>query len=146
MHRLLGAVLLAILSVLPAVGRAESDTAAPTDFDRAAIRQVIESQLAAFQKDDGAQAFSYASPFIQSKFGSPEIFMEMVRTGYRPVYRPREVEFRDLVSENERLFQKVFIVGPDGESVLALYEMQRQPDGTWKINGCILVKAPDQSV
>ena len=146
MQKLVGAVLLAILSMLPAVGRAEADTAAPADSDRLAIRQVIESQLAAFKKDDGAQAFSYASPFIQSKFGSPDIFMEMVRTGYPPVYRPREVEFRDLVSEDGRLFQKVFIVGPDGESFLALYEMQRQSDGSWKINGCVLVKAPDQSV
>ena len=30
--------------------------------DRDAIRQVIESQLAAFQRDDAAGAFAFASP------------------------------------------------------------------------------------
>ena len=146
MPRLIGPLLLVFLSLLPAVGWAQSDTASVPESDRTAIRQVIEGQLAAFQKDDGAAAFSYASPFIQSKFGTPDIFMDMVRTGYRSVYRPREVEFRDLVSQEGRLFQKVFLIGPDGESVLALYEMQRQPDGSWKINGCILTRAPDQNV
>lgn len=118
----------------------------PGEADQAAIRGVIADQLAAFQRDDGPAAFAFASPFIQQKFGTPEIFMEMVRTGYRPVYRPREVQFRELVMEGGRLYQKVFLIGPDGEPVLALYEMQRQPDGSWRINGCILTRSPDLSV
>jgi hypothetical protein len=120
--------------------------ALPGEADQATIRGVIADQLAAFQRDDGPAAFAFASPFIQQKFGTPEIFMQMVRTGYQPVYRPREVQFRELVTEGGRLYQKVYIVGPDGQPVLALYEMQRQPDGSWRINGCILTKSPDLSV
>ena len=63
------------------------------EADAAAIRQVVEAQLAAFQRDDGVAAFGYASPSIQEQFNNPDVFMEMVRTGYAPVYRPREVEF-----------------------------------------------------
>jgi hypothetical protein len=138
--RVLG--LLALLAVLIG-GPARAQT---SDADALAIRQVIESQMAAFQKDDGARAYSFASPTIQKKFVNADIFMEMVRTGYAAVYRPRDVEFRTLRLENGRLFQEVFVVGPDGHPTVAIYEMQRQPDGTWRINGCWLTQAPDQSV
>jgi hypothetical protein len=134
--------LLSLLS-LAVAGPAQAQT---SDADALAIRQVIESQMAAFQKDDGASAYSYASPTIQQKFVNADIFMQMVKTGYPAVYRPRDVEFRGLKLENGRLFQEVFVIGPDGNPALAIYEMQRQPDGTWRINGCWLTKAPDQSV
>jgi len=116
------------------------------DTDQAAIRQVIEQQLQAFQHDDGAGAFAFASPFIQKKFVNADIFMEMVKTGYPAVYRPKSVEFRELKTDNGVLVQQVFLIGPDGRPVLALYEMQQQPDGTWKINGCYITQAPDQNV
>jgi hypothetical protein len=35
-----------------------------TDSDRATIRSVVEKQLQAFQKDDAAGAFAFASPGI----------------------------------------------------------------------------------
>ncbi|MFQ5914847.1 MAG: DUF4864 domain-containing protein [Nitrospinota bacterium] len=108
--------------------------------DRAAIRAVIEDQMAAFQRDDGGAAFSHASPAIQAQFGTPENFMRMVRQGYQPVYRPRQVEFLDLVVARGELVQRVFVVGPDGLDVIALYLMQRQLEGQWKINGCVLVR------
>ena len=134
--------ILVLLLVLP-IGAASAQVG---DGDQAAIRQVIESQMTAFRRDDAADAYSYASPVIQQKFGNAEFFMEMVRTGYPAVYRPREVEFRDLTQEGGRLIQRVYVVGPDGKAVLALYDMQRQPDGTWRINGCYFAPAPDQSV
>ncbi len=112
-----------------------------SDSERGAIRAVIEAQLAAFQRDDAVAAFAHASPSIQRIFGTPEVFMRMVRTGYRPVYRPRVVEFRDIVTDHGAPIQRVFLVGPSGVPVIALYPMERQGDGTWKINGCTLVRA-----
>ena len=35
--------------------------------------------------------------------------------------------------------------GPDGQTYEAIYTMERQPDGTWQINGCAIVRAPDVS-
>ena len=64
------------------------------EVDRQAIRSVIEAQLAAFQADDGETAFGFASPTIQEMFGNPTNFLAMVKAGYMPVYRPREVRFR----------------------------------------------------
>lgn len=111
--------------------------------DQTAIRDVIEGQVDAFRRDDGDAAFGYASPSIQGMFGSSEIFMDMVRQGYRPVYRPRVFEFREIVTLHGMVTQKVHVVGPDGRPVTAFYPMTQQPDGSWRIEGCYL-KAPDQ--
>jgi hypothetical protein len=113
--------------------------------DRATIRTVIESQIAAFRRDDGAGAFAHASPTIKRMFGTPENFMDMVRGGYPQVYRPSAVGFGELMRAGDRLVQLVDIVGPDGLPVIAAYEMERQPDGTWQINGCSLMRPPERT-
>jgi hypothetical protein len=114
--------------------------------DRQAIRSVIEAQLAAFQADDGATAFSFASPSIQEMFGDPATFLAMVRTSYVPVYRPREVRFERLILHQDEPVQLVLLVGPDLEVVTAYYAMQKQPDGQWRINGCFLEPAADEAL
>ena len=111
--------------------------------DRAAIRDIIQSQVEAFRRDDGDAAFGYASPTIRGMFGSSEIFMDMVRQGYQPVYRPREFDFREIVTLDGQVTQKVNVVGPDGRPVTAFYPMTQLPDGTWRINGCYL-QAPEE--
>jgi len=111
--------------------------------ERGAIRKVIESQLDAFQRDDAAGAFAFASPKIQEMFGDPTTFMQMVRAGYQPVYRPRRFEFQDVIDVKGQPAQEVFFVGPDGGEVLGIYIMDRQPDGRWRIDGVYLVEPED---
>ena len=82
--------------------------------DRAAIRDIIQSQVEAFRRDDGDAAFGYASPSIRGLFGTSEIFMDMVRQGYQPVYRPRVFDFREIVTLHGQVTQKVHVIGPDG--------------------------------
>lgn len=136
--RALVLVLLAWLSVAPVPAATDgAPSGAPDAADMAAIRAVIQGQLNAFRADDASQAFAYASPAIQSIFKNPDTFLSMVRTTYQPVYRPREVEFRDLVPVEGRWTQRVLVVGPDGVPVVAQYVMERQPDGTWRIDGCV---------
>lgn len=126
----------------PQGARAAPSDGAPAG-EGAAIRGVIESQLEAFRRDDGEGAFAHASPNIRAMFGDAATFLRMVRTGYPPVYRPREVEFRSLAVEDGRLTQRVLLVGPDGAPVIARYFMERQADGSWRIGGCVLESAPD---
>lgn len=111
--------------------------------DQSAIRGVIEGQVDAFRRDDGEAAFGYASPNIQGMFGTAETFMDMVRQGYRPVYRPQVFEFREIVTLHGMPTQKVHVVGPDGRPVTAFYPMTQQPDGSWRIEGCYL-QAPEE--
>lgn len=112
--------------------------------ERSAIVAIIQQQIAAFQRDDGPAAFAFASPTIQQIFGNPDRFMQMVREGYPPVYRPQDVEFLALSEEAGRLVQRVRIVGPGGETVIARYTMIRMPDGSWRIDGCVLERPPGQ--
>ncbi|MDF2765452.1 MAG: hypothetical protein K0S81_2446 [Rhodospirillales bacterium] len=132
------AVLLLLLTAAPA--KAEGIAAS----DQAAIAAVIRDQIAAFRVDDAKRAFGYASPAIQAKFGTPEEFLDMVRSGYGQVYRAREVTFRDIAVEQGVPVQAVEIRGADGTGVLALYFMERQPDGSWKINGVIIAELPER--
>ena len=111
--------------------------------DQTAIRGAIEGQVEAFRRDDGEAAFGYASPNIRSLFGTPETFMDVVRQGYRPVYRPQVFEFREIVTLHGMPTQKVHVVGPDGRPVTAFYPMTQQPDGSWRIEGCYL-QAPEE--
>lgn len=106
-----------------------------------AFRAVIEAQLEAFRNDDGGTAFGYASPTIKSVFGTPENFMQMVVQGYPQVYRPRSVTFGAVITYLGQPTQMVHLVGPTGEVVTAYYQMQQQPDGSWKINGVFLEPA-----
>lgn len=113
--------------------------------DQDAIRKVIESQLDAFQRDDAAGAFAFASPTIKEMFGDPTTFMSMVRTGYQPVYRPQRFEFLGLRVLEGQPTQEVLFVDPEGSEVLGLYVMERQPDGSWRINGVYLVQPQDNA-
>ncbi|MBN8995735.1 MAG: DUF4864 domain-containing protein [Rhizobiales bacterium] len=117
-----------------------------SDGDRDAIRSIVMGQMTAFQHDDGNAAYGYASPAIRELFPSPDIFMNMVRKGYPPVYRPQSVTFGEIGDSPRGPQQKVFLTGPDGKSYVAVYTLQRQPDGTWKINGCTLVEDTGASI
>lgn len=116
------------------------------DSDAGAIRSVIDRQIAAFRRNDGVEAFGYAAPDLQAQFGTVETFMRMVQAGYGPVFRPRFYEFRDLKPMNGVVTQQVYVVGPDNVPRLALYFMQRQADGSWRISGCVLVDFDGEQV
>ena len=107
--------------------------------DRAAIRGVITRQLNAFQRDDAPAAFTFASPGIQEQFGNPDRFMDMVSRAYPAVYRCRSAEFTELLVGDGTVVQQVELVGPSGETQLALYSMERDAAGLWRISGCTLV-------
>ena len=90
--------------------------------------------------------FSYATPTIREKFGDAGNFMQMVKTGYTPVYRPQSVAFDKLVDTQYGPDQVLRLIGPDGVAYAAHYLMQKQPDGRWMINGCYLTRLEDQNV
>ncbi|HZT61811.1 MAG TPA: DUF4864 domain-containing protein [Burkholderiales bacterium] len=127
-----------VLALAPALAGAQ----AVSDADARAVRQVIEAQLAAFRRDDAPRAFSYATPGVRDSFGTPEKFMAMVREQYAVVYRPRSVSFEEPVIVGEDLVQPVRMTDGYGHAWMAIYPMARQPDGSWRINGCHLARLP----
>ena len=133
-----GVMAVAALLTGLAASRAEDAPAAVAPPDRAAIRSVIEHQIDAFRHDDGAAAFGDASPGIRRMFGDAATFLDMVKRGYAPVYHPRSFAFGPLTDAEGKIVQHVELVGPDGARAEALYVMERESDGTWRIDGCML--------
>ena len=136
------ALLLSAFVLSPGFGSAEEIS----DADRAEIRSTIASQIEAFRSDDGAGAYEFASPGIRAVFPSVEQFMAMVRDQYPPVYRPRSVTFGEFTQGPDGLFQKVFLTGPEGENWVAVYSLEQQADGSWRISGCILIRDDTPSI
>ena len=128
-----------VATVLTVTGGAWAQEANLPQADRSAIRSTIQTQLDAFRRDDAEGAYAEAAPNIRTIFPSADIFMEMVRRGYPPVYRPRSTDFTSLRVEDGQFVQHVDIIGPDGTLHEALYTMVRGADGSWRIAGCALL-------
>jgi hypothetical protein len=109
--------------------------------DIAAGQSVIRAQEQAFARDDAAAAYSYAAPAIKRIFPTPEIFMSMVENAYAPVYRHRSFEFGEAKVEGNWIGQRVHIIDANGDAWEALYTLEQQGDGSYKITGCSLLKA-----
>ncbi len=114
--------------------------------DREAVAAVISRQLEAFRRNDGATAYAQAAPIARRRFPTVAIFMRMVRRGYAPLYRARNVRFGRLLQDDGAVLQEVFLTGPKGRRHLALYQMQRQPGGAWKIAGVVLLVSPGDEI
>jgi len=141
MKRLLLGLIGVIMLALPARASEPVDA-----IDATAIRTVIESQLDAFLRDDGNRAFGHASPAIQQQFGTVDVFMQMVRSGYPAVYRSAQTDFQPARMIGETVIQEVIVTGQDGASYLAVYTMEQQGDGSWRIAGCSLFAVPDVAI
>jgi Domain of unknown function (DUF4864) len=111
------------------------------------IKTVIELQLNAFAKDDGNEAMSYAAPLVKQIFQTPENFMAMVKKGYQPVYRNNARTFGEVFQDRlGRPAMRVVLTAADGKRYEALYSMEKQEDGSWKIAGCVILEIPSQEV
>ena len=74
-----------------------------------------------------------------------DAYLAKIATTYRAVYRPKSVMFLNLAFSRGRLVQRVLLVGPDGNPVVALFPMIRMDDGSWRVDGCVLVPATGKS-
>lgn len=109
--------------------------------DVANAQRVIRAQEQAFVRNDAAAAWSYASPAIKKLFPQADIFMYMVQNSYAPVWRHKSFEFGEGRVEGNRVAQRVHIVDEDGEAWEAMYTLEQQADGSFRITGCSLLKA-----
>lgn len=104
-----------------------------------AAQQAIDGQIQAFKRDDNAAAYDYAAPAIRNIFPTLESFMGMVKGAYQPVWKPRSFAFgKSQEMGAGTVAQQVLLVGPDGKDYEALYTLELQPDGSWRITGVSL--------
>ena len=110
-----------------------------------AIRRAIDDQRKALKAGDARKAFSYASPEIRAQFRTPDTFIAMVRDGYGALLEARYVEFLEGAVIEGAVIQPLRLVAPDNSVLVALYTMQRQKDGRWRIAGCVLAPSTVQA-
>jgi len=126
--------------------RAAPSTEPVAAADARAVHGVVAAQFDAFAHDDAARAFSYAAPAIQAMFQTPERFVAMVRAGYPVVYRAAGATFLVPQRLGDDIVQGVHLSDGDGAVWLATYRLERQRDGSWRINGCDVQRASGKTV
>jgi hypothetical protein len=136
--------LLAWLAAPWAMNSAAADELGPQDEQ--AIRAAVQAQLDAFSEDDADRAFGLASASARNLLGSPDNFLQIVKRQYPPVYRHRLVIFASPEIVDGRALQLVRLTDSDSLVWIAVYVMQREADGTWKIDGCRLQETTSVSV
>jgi hypothetical protein len=129
------------LSRLAAVGLAcwlgaAAAAPAPSDVEWPAIRQVITAQRAAILAGDADNAFAYASPGIQRQFGDAATFLAMVDAAYAALTSARYVEFLEGAVIDGIIVQPLRLIDADNTVRVALYTMEKQSNGEWRISSC----------
>lgn len=142
--------LLATLASAPPPALAESTVTATkaerlTSADRSQIQQVISLQLKALARNDDVLAFSYSTPETRKQLGSSRIFMELLRAEYSVLLKHASREFLEAAVIDGEVIQPLRIVSAEGEIIVALYSLSRQPDRKWRIAGCELAPSTLQS-
>jgi hypothetical protein len=136
--------LLLPLALTPSVGVALSKRPAPAPKlvlqagDIHAIRAAVQGQLDAFAADDGDKAFGLSSADTRLRFGSPDNFLRVVRKYYPAIYRHRRVLFSPPELVDGNAIQLVNVVDAINHVWVAVYRLERDAAGAWKIDGCRL--------
>jgi hypothetical protein len=127
-------IVLSLVALFSILGIARAD-------DLATAQSIIRSQEQAIVNDDSAVAYSFAGPPITSMYRNAAVFMYMVQNGYAPIYRHKSFDLGEAKSWNDKISQQVHLIDADGVAWEALYILERQTDGCWKIVSCVLSKA-----
>ncbi|SCB17314.1 DUF4864 domain-containing protein [Rhizobium hainanense] len=112
-------------------------------------QSLIEQQIEAFLHDDAATAYSFAAPGIKALFPDKDSFFAMVKKSYQPVFHPDNYAFGKsrAIDNGAVVYQEVLITGTDDKDWTAIYQITRQPDGSYKINGVqMLSKATSEGI
>ena len=139
--------LLSVLCSLSAWQVTSSTAAEPAvrAADWKAIKTVIAQQRSAFLTGDAVKAFSYASPSIKTQFGDAATFIAMVRAGYAALLSARYVKFLEGAVIDGTVIQPLRLVDTDNTVRVALYTMERQKNGIWRISGCHIAPSTVQA-
>ena len=69
-----------------------------------------------------------------------DAILTMVRRDYPVVYRPASVAFLKPEGKGDDVLQRVQLLDVRGSAYLAIYSLQRQKGGVWRITGCSVIE------
>lgn len=117
-----------------------------TQEDKIAIHAVVQSQLDALAQDDADTAFALATADSRNRLGDPDTFLRIIKEHFTPIYRHQRALFSAPEMIAGHMVQIVRLTDGDNSVWLAVYQMQREMDGNWKIEGCKLLETASVSV
>lgn len=140
-NRYIGSAFMAVLVALfcQCVQAQEGD--AKLAADRAAMQAVISQQLRAIQADDEPGAFAFNTDALQQHFHTPAKFMQMVRAHFDALYRAKSPEFIDvgtMQAKPDLHVQGLKLTGPEGHVWIAIYKLEQNKAGDWRVARCSL--------
>jgi hypothetical protein len=113
-----------------------------TRADQAAMRLLVEAQIAAMRADDWPGAFALASPDLQAQYSTPAALRDDVTAHYAPLPAAVSAEFIDIVTFRGLPTYRVTLTDGDGSMTTAYYLVRRLDDGSLRIAGWVLVRVP----
>ena len=137
--------LLSLTALIISFGLAFVSSNARAD-DVVDIRAIIEDQTAAISAGDGKRAFGYATPNIQARIGSSDMFLRMVESRYSMLINPKLFRVEDVQLRGNQAAARAHVVAKDGRAFKAVYPLKKQPNGEWRIDGCYLELLSDRAV
>lgn len=117
-----------------------------TTADAIAIREAVATQLVALSNDDASGAFALTSEGKRQLIGTPDNFLRMMKEEYNPLYRHLGTIFSQPEVVDGDAVQVVRVTDGAGKVWLAMFWMQQEDDGTWKIDGCHLLGTSTVSI
>lgn len=114
-----------------------------SETDKIVIRQLIEQQLQAFQKNDEETAFALTSPALHRKFSLPD-FMSKIKLEYDAIVQHRSIMFQGFTLVNNYPALVAMVMSQKGELAKAIFIVQQQKDYSWLIHDYELVAADEK--
>jgi Domain of unknown function (DUF4864) len=114
---------------------------APRDAGGVEARAVVQSQIDAFRRGDAKGAYALTSSAIKDSVPNAGSFLEIVRSQYAALLRPRKVEFGPLIILGDEAAQNLSLIDDQGGVWAVVYVLTRQPNGAWAIDDYLMVNS-----
>jgi hypothetical protein len=133
-------------AIFPDEGDRKPSTAARLSGEsvRRDLIDVIQSQLAAFRKNDYPKAYHYAASGLRDEVSLPA-FERMVRHSYPEIAGSSGAQFGMIVDNGDEAVVEVVIITDTGRPGEYEYLLTRELTG-WRINGVIRTRPPGQVI
>ncbi|HYH71192.1 MAG TPA: DUF4864 domain-containing protein [Methyloceanibacter sp.] len=115
------------------------------DNDRLAIKDAVRDQLRALATLKAGDAFAQLAPSTQKYFGEPDTFLLQIAENVAPILSTKKFAFIGVGRDETSVFQEVLITDEAGLKWQANFQVQRQPDGSWRVSGCVVDVARGQA-
>lgn len=150
-----GAICLLILSsapgragdAQPALNKADIAIAAPAEeASRDPVHNVIQKQMAAFERHDAEAAYSFITAHVKEKYPDPVNFLAHIRYDFSPLYDHKDFKFLPRSHDGDAAVQKIELRNRHGEEAEAVFRVIQQPDGVWLIDSFAVMNGDENSI